>query len=111
MLDYLTKTKDLRAKEKSIFITFKKSYQTASSQTLARWIKSCLQKAGVDTQQFSAYSTKHAAISTASLIGIDIDTTRRTAGWFNKSDVFTRFYNRPIITDQSIFAKSVLNAK
>lgn len=110
LLIYLTKTKDIRAKEKRLFITVKKSHQAASSQTLARWIKSCLEKAGVNTKNSSAYSTKHAAVSASSLKGIDIDTIQRTAGWSKKSDVFTRFYNRPISSDQSTFAKSVLHS-
>ncbi|CAD6218299.1 GSCOCG00011431001-RA-CDS, partial [Cotesia congregata] len=65
----------------TLFIGSTKPYGPASSQTIGHWIKSLLGKAGVDTNQFSAYSTRHAAVSTAHKRGVDISTIRRCAGW------------------------------
>lgn len=75
-------------------------------QTLVRWIKSCLAQTGIDTKLFSAYSTEYT--TTARLKGVDVDTIRRTAGWSEKSNVFALFYNRPMLPDQIMFARSVL---
>jgi len=108
VLAYISRTKDIRAKEKRFFVTVKRPHRSASSQTLARWIKSCLSQAGIDTKLFSAYSTKHATTSAAVLKGVDIDTIRQTAGWSKKSNVFARFYNRPVLPDRTSFAKSIL---
>ncbi|XP_029673050.1 uncharacterized protein LOC115241427 [Formica exsecta] len=52
------------------------------------WIKTLLGKTGIDIKQFTAYSTRHAAVSTAHKRGVDIDTIRRSAGWAPGSQTF-----------------------
>lgn len=109
ILCYISKTQNIRTEEGRLFLSFKRPHGAASPQTLARWIKSCLLQAGVDTDHFSAYSAKHAAISSAALKDVDLNMIRCIAGWSERSNVFTRFYNRPIVADRNIFARSVLN--
>lgn len=46
---YINKTQAMRTQD-YLFITHKKPFHTASSQTLSRWIKTCLRNSGVDTQ-------------------------------------------------------------
>lgn len=84
------------------------SHIRRSSQTLGRWIKAVLDRAGIDVSIFFAHSTRHAFTSLAASSGIHINEIRRTAGWRKSSDVFTRFYNRPIIKDPS-FQATILN--
>ncbi|CAG5090689.1 Protein of unknown function [Cotesia congregata] len=109
VLDYIDITKELRSSEtKTLFIGSTKPYGPASSQTIGHWIKSLLGKAGVDTNQFSAYSTRHAAVSTAHKRGVDISTIRRCAGWTPNSQTFFKFYNKPIQTPNSQFARAIL---
>lgn len=88
-----------------------KPYGAASSQTISHWIKALLSKAGIDTSQFTAYSTRHAAVSTAHKRGVDIATIRRSAGWAPGSQTFFKFYNRPIQTSNDQFARAILNDK
>nr|CAH7744531.1 unnamed protein product [Callosobruchus chinensis]CAH7758161.1 unnamed protein product [Callosobruchus chinensis]CAH7759503.1 unnamed protein product [Callosobruchus chinensis] len=90
----------------NLLITFKKPYKNASSQSISRWVKCMLKLCGIDTDIFTAHSTRHAATSAAALKGISIDTIRCSAGWSEKSQVFGRFYNRPIIINN--FAESIL---
>jgi len=81
VLEYVEITKHLRDRSnKRLFISTIKPYGPASPQTIGHWIKSLLSKAGIDTEQFSAYSTRHAAVSAAFNKGVDIATIRRTAG-------------------------------
>ncbi|CAD6225619.1 GSCOCG00011843001-RA-CDS [Cotesia congregata] len=109
VLDYIDITKELRSSEtKTLFIGSTKPYGPASSQTIGHWIKSLLRKAGVDTNQFSAYSTRHAAVSTAHKRGVDISTIRRCAGWTPNSQTFFKFYNKPIQAPNSQFARAIL---
>jgi hypothetical protein len=109
VLDYLEITKNLRDKNnKRLLILTVKPYGPASPQTIGHWIKSLLSKAGIDTDQFSAYSTRHAAVSAAFNKGVDIATIRRTAGWSPQSQTFMKFYNRPIQSSNNHFAHSVL---
>ncbi|XP_011865448.1 PREDICTED: uncharacterized protein LOC105560706 [Vollenhovia emeryi] len=109
ILEYLEITKNLRDKSnKRLLISTIKPHGPASPQTIGHWIKSLLTKAGIDTKEFSAYSTRHAAVSAAFNKGVDIATIRRTAGWSAQSQTFMRFYNRPIQPSNDHFARAVI---
>lgn len=108
LLQYLEKTEELRGSGKNLFISTVKPHGPASAQTLGHWVKSLLVKAGVDVNVFTAYSTKHAAVSKAFTNGVDINTIRRTAGWSSTSSTFARFYNREIQDSDDTFARSIL---
>ncbi|EFN80918.1 hypothetical protein EAI_04706, partial [Harpegnathos saltator] len=93
---YLERTADFRRLNcDAFFISYCKPYSSVSSQTLGRWVKSVLEASGIDVSIFS-HSTRHASTSLAASRGININEIRRTAGWSKSSDVFARFYNRPI---------------
>nr|CAH7749579.1 unnamed protein product [Callosobruchus chinensis] len=93
--------------ENSLFITVKKPFHKASTQTLSRWIKTILRKSGIDVNIFTGYSVKHAAVSAASRKGLNYDTIRRAAGWSSNSKMFTTVYNRPVISSKT-FTEAVL---
>lgn len=106
---YLSITGDLRQTDcDTFFISFRVPYKAVSSQTLGRWVKTELHTAGVDTNIFSAHSTRHASTSSAASKGISLEEIRRTAGWSKSSEVFARFYNRPILNNTS-FQKTILS--
>lgn len=109
LLCYLEKTKSLRGPIKSLFVSVTKPYKEISTQTLGRWVKTILHKSGVDTDRFSAHSTRHAATSAASRKGVNFDTIRLSAGWSKNSKMFAQVYNRPLMPDIS-FAESVLSS-
>lgn len=109
--DYMNRTKPLRKsyKDDKLFISYKNPHEPVCSQTLSKWIKETLEVSGIDTKIFSGHSTRHAATSAAYRSGVSIDIIRNTAGWSESSQMFATFYNRPIIKDNSVFAKSLLN--
>ena len=109
--EYIKRTSSYR-NEKNIFLflTFKKPYHTATSQSISRWIKDVLELSGIDTNIFSAHSTRHASTSAASRNGVSIESIRKAAGWTESSSVFARFYNRPII-DKCSFANSIMKLR
>lgn len=107
LLAYLEKTRTLRGTENSLFITVKKPFHKASTQTLSRWIKAISSKSGIDINIFTGYSVKHAAVSSASRKGLNYDTIRKAAGWSSNSRMFTTVYNRPVISSKT-FAETVL---
>lgn len=109
LLDYLNKTVDIRHSVRDLFVTFKRPHKKATSQSLSRWIKVMLNEGGIDTSIFTSHSTRHAAVSTAHKLGVNIDLIRKTAGWTNNSKVFAKFYNRPILNDPCRFARAVCN--
>lgn len=104
--DYIFKTKELRGHNSNLFLTCKRPIRNATAQTISKWIKGVLSDSGVDTSRFRAHSTRHASTSAASAAGVSLDIIRKTAGWSSTSNVFAKFYNRPII-DESEFARSV----
>jgi len=109
ILEYVKFTKNLRDNNtKKLFISTTKPYTAVSAQTIGHWIKSLLSKAGIDTNQFTAYSTRHAAVSAAHKRGVDIPTIRRSAGWAPNSQIFFKFYNRPTQTPNDQFARAIL---
>ena len=103
---YLEATLAIRGTTKTVFLTVKKPYHTPSSDTVARWIKSVLNHAGVDTSHFSAASTRAASASKANRGGTPLGEIMRAAGW-SRASTFTKFYNKPL-TENSNFAKTVL---
>lgn len=106
---YIRRTENIRpAGVDSLLLTVKKPIHAASPQTISRWIKNVLSKSGIDTKLYTAYSAKHAAVSTAYKAGASIEVIRQTAGWSDKSNVFCLFYHKPILPPQDTFAKAVL---
>lgn len=107
LLKYLEVTKHLRGSCTFLFISYKKPYHKATTQTLGRWIKKMLKLSGVDTGQFKAHSTRHASTSAASRGGVSFDCIRLAAGWTRNSQTFANFYNRPIVCNKE-FANTIL---
>ena len=61
--EYLKLTGNLRGNITRLFVTSTKSYKSASQDTLARWIKTTLQSAGIDMSIFTPHSTRSATTS------------------------------------------------
>lgn len=105
---YIKRSAGLRPNnEDFLLITCKKPHRMATSQAIRRWIKEVMAKSGIDTNTFGSHSTRHAVTSAAYRRGVDIETIRKAAGWTEKSRVFARFYNRPLIKNTKI-SKSII---
>lgn len=100
---YIQSTAHLRPPDSVfLFIINRPPYTRATKATLSRWVTSTLKEAGVDTSIFKPHSTRHAATSAAGRAGVSIDIIRRSAGWSQQSEVFTKFYNRPLQAETSL---------
>ena len=66
----------------SIFI---RSYRPVTSSTIARWLKSVLSRAGIDTSIFKAHSVRSASASAAEDGGITTIDILKTAHWSSQS--------------------------
>lgn len=109
LLSYLSRTQDLRGSIVRLFISFRKPYKAVSTQTLSRWLKTVLSQSGINIEDFTAYSTRHAATSAAKRHGVSMDIIRKTAGWTKDSETFARFYERELVAEDTQFAKAVFN--
>ena len=81
-----------------------KPFQPVSRSTVARWIKSVIQEAGVG-EQFRAHSIRGAVSTAAHMRGMSISDALNVADW-TSDNVFKTFYYRP--TEHG--PKSLLNA-
>ena len=92
---YIGRNEALRNKcnEKSLFIR-SSPFSPVKGPTMAKWIKKMLTEAGIDPS-FAAHSTRSAAASKASAMGVPIETILKTASWAKES-TFAKFYRRDL---------------
>nr|CAH7714907.1 unnamed protein product [Callosobruchus chinensis] len=108
LLYYIKLTRSIRSPESNrLLITFKKPHHNASSQTISRWIRNVLSKAGIDPNKYTSHSTRHASTSLADRKGISVDVIRAAAGWSQQSKTFAIFYKRPVC-DTYAYARALL---
>ena len=77
-----------------LFLSYIQPYKPVSSASLARWIKSLLKLAGIDTGIFSAHSLRGAATSAAFNQGVSISEILKMANW-SQERTFCKFYYKP----------------
>ena len=71
-------------------------HRTIGSQTLARWIKSVLQLAGVDIDMFKPHSAMHEVSTAGYQASVSLDEMLQRAVWSN-ANTFKRFYYKHVI--------------
>jgi len=103
---YEDKTIPIRGEETKLLISFIKPHKAVASCSVARWLKSVLNAAGIDTAIFSAHSTRGASSSTAANIGITTNDILKAANWSSES-VFQKFYYKP--SDNPSYGRAVLS--
>ena len=105
---YEDRTQEFRRDEGSnpLLLTTIRPHNVASSSTIARWLKSILGKAGIDTSIFKAHPVRGAAVTAASNAGITTCDILNAADWSSPS-VFQRFYYKP--SKHTGFGRAVLN--
>ena len=107
---YINRTRDFR-KSQYLFIGSQSPHSRVSSSTISRWVKSTLQKAGINTEKYSAHSTRAASTSAASK-SLDLGAVLAAANWTNSS-TFGRYYNKPLEDrdNSTAFGLAVLRSK
>ena len=88
-----------------LFLSYIKPHGPVTSTTLARWVKSTLAEAGIDTTKFKAHSSRSASSSAAYEAGVTLPDIMEAADWSTVS-TFTKFYHRPVC--KSSFVNAVL---
>ena len=109
MQEYVTRTVDLRGNQRRFFISHQKPYKEISRDTPSRWLKKTLELAGVNTEKFSAHSTRAATTSAAKAMNMPIDFIMQSAGWPQES-TFGKYYHKPVL-DRENFGTFLLNNK
>ena len=103
---YLHMISKNRDEIKSLFITQVRPFKPASKDTIAKWIRETLSKAGIVTSIFSPHSTRSAASSAAKNGRVPIDAILKTGGW-RSMKTFERFYDKKIVERKNDFALNI----
>ena len=103
---YVKRTRDLRGSETRLFISWISPHKAVSRDTIRRWTKLGLQKAGIDMSIFTPHSTRAASASKAAL-KVSLATVLKTVGW-RRATTFATFYHKPILSGRK-FGEAVLS--
>jgi site-specific recombinase XerD len=96
---YLAVTAAWRSEQQQqLFLSMVVPHQTVSKNTLARWLKRLMGRAGIDTSIYKAHSIRSATAAKAISKGISIDQIMAAADWSSKHN-FAKFYKREIDLD------------
>ena len=107
---YEERTLSFREKntKSTLFLSWISKHDPVSSSTIARWLRMCLQEAGIDTDTFKAHSVRGAASSSAAWSGVTIMDILNAADWSAEA-TFQQFYYREM-QDMTTFGSSVLSS-
>ena len=107
---YERSTEPFRAKNSSptLFLSWIGKHEPVSSSTIARWLRTCLQEAGIDMNTFKAHSVRGAACSSVAWSGVTVADILNAADWSTET-TFQQFYHRAI-QDKSSFGTTVLSS-
>ena len=108
LYDYLDRTVNIRNDSSKLLISYQKPFKPVSKDTISRWLKILLGKAGIDTKSFTAHSTRSTSSSAAKNNGLPVNIIMDKVGWSSFSN-FSKFYDKPI-RKQSDYGSSVLKS-
>lgn len=94
--EYIRRTDSLRKDTDKLLLCYQKPFGPASKDTVSRWMKNVLSKAGI--QNFAPHSFRGASASAMLKCGVPLDDILKTAGW-TRASTFYRFYNKPVIAN------------
>ena len=106
---YLQRTKPWRKEgDMGIFLSYKKPHDQVSKKTIARWLLTMLERAGIPTSKFTAHSFRSAGSSKARALGVSLKDILKQGSWKSRT-VWERHYNKAIV-DLSSFQSSILKS-
>ncbi|KAG0848661.1 hypothetical protein G6F17_011455 [Rhizopus arrhizus] len=98
---FLSLTTELRKDlpdDHTLFLTYIDSPKVSTSvrpTTVANWIKTAMEAAGVDTNAFQAHSIRAASSTKAVELGHQIQDVKKHANWSLNSNTFEKYYYKP----------------
>ncbi|WAR17540.1 hypothetical protein MAR_032134, partial [Mya arenaria] len=107
--EYLSRTSVLRHNGNSgnFFISYVKPHATVTRDTISRWIKTVMCRAGIHVKDFGLHSVRSAVTSKASTSAVPIADILAKAEWSRES-TFRKFYNKPVLNKSDKFQEGIL---
>jgi hypothetical protein len=103
---YLARTKSLRGNHTQLLVSYQQPHRLVTTDTIARWLKTVLDKAGIDTMMFSAHSTRAALTTAAKMAKLSVNVIMNAAGWTNAL-TFSKFNDKPVMPDSLRMLKTL----
>jgi hypothetical protein len=94
LTEYLERTRPLR-QSTGLFISTLKPYARVSRDTISRWVKAVMGKAGLDLKIFTPHSVRGASTSAAARANVPLQSILETAGW-SRDSTFRKYYDKPL---------------
>ncbi len=104
--EYLQRTRQHRTRFSQLLLSYIKPFKPISKNTVSRWVKQVLRSSGIDTDKYSAHTTRAASTSHCKAKGLSLQDIMASAGWSN-SETFARFYEKPLDSEQN-FGNTIL---
>ena len=104
--EYLKQTAHLRTHSK-LFIGSQKPHQAVSKSTISRWCKDMMSQAGIDTAIYTSHSSRSAATSYLSEVGVSLKSICDSAGWSSEK-TFVAHYKK-IVNRKDNIMTSILD--
>ncbi|KAG0733952.1 hypothetical protein G6F57_013986 [Rhizopus arrhizus] len=112
---FIQKTASIRSslpKDYTLFLTYldNKDKETSSVRpsTVSNWIKSIMNKAGIDITEYKAHSIRSASSTKAVEESHSIQAVKQHANWSSNANTFERYYYKP--TAQQSSSTSIANS-
>ena len=100
LLEYEQRTKsmtvNIAGEANKLFLAVVKPNHPVSSSTIARWVRTLLHNAVIDTSVFKPHSVRGASTSAAARSGMPISDVMAMACW-SSDTTFKRFYYKPVL--------------
>ena len=105
---YLQVTQAWRNKngQKQLLLSTLAPHQEVKKSTVAGWVKAILGSAGIDTNLFTAHSTRAASTSKAKVKGLSLEDILKGGNWSNKS-TWLKHYHKFVLNESAHFQKSI----
>ena len=92
---YEARTLEFRAwstenRKPSLFLSWIGKHNPVTGSTIARWLRTCLTEAGINTEIFEAHSVRGASSSTAATAKVTIADILKSANW-SSAGTFQKF--------------------
>ena len=90
--NYLRRTRP-QATCTQLFVTTN-TFTPTSKDTIARWVKTVMAKAGIDVKMFGPHTTHAASATKAHFLGMPLDLILDQAGWTNPNSFYRHYFRK-----------------
>ena len=92
--------------QKQLLLSTLAPHQADKKSTVAGCVKAILGSAGIDTNLFTAHSTRAASTSKAKVKGLSLEDILKRGNWSNKS-ISLKYYHKFVSNESAQFQKSI----